>query len=163
MRDGTLVSDGKGRATRYHAGASQSNWRLAREGLSEDAVWRQVRTAMPTLSEPRYANAAAILSYAFTEMLNNAIDTSRVIVKLFEHGTRFVSRSEAKRLLAGLERFREVILDFAGVEGVGQGFADEVFRVWVREHSETLVRAEHMTVPVTFMVERARRSAAAPS
>lgn len=86
-------------------------------------------------------------------------DSSRVVVKLFEHGVRFVSRSEAKRLLAGLERFRHVILDFAGVEGIGQGFADEVFRVWARRHAETHVRAENMTVPVTFMVERARRAA----
>jgi hypothetical protein len=83
-------------------------------------------------------------------------DTSRVVIKLFEHGVRFVSRSEAKRLLLGLERFRHVILDFAGVEGVGQGFADEVFRVWATAHPETHVRAENMTSAVTFMVERAR-------
>lgn len=86
-------------------------------------------------------------------------DTSRIVIKLFEHGVRFVSRSEAKRLLVGLDRFRHVILDFAGVEGVGQGFADEIFRVWVRQHPETSVVAESMTAPVTFMVERARRAA----
>lgn len=86
-------------------------------------------------------------------------DTSRVVIKLFEHGVRFVSRSEAKRLVVGLDRFRHVILDFAGVEGVGQGFADEVFRVWAKGHPGTHLRAENMTVPVTFMVERARRAA----
>jgi anti-sigma regulatory factor (Ser/Thr protein kinase) len=85
-------------------------------------------------------------------------DTSRIVIKLFEHGVRFVSRSEAKRLLVGLERFRHVILDFAGVEGVGQGFADEVFRVWALGHPDTHLRAENMTAPVTFMVERARRA-----
>ncbi|MEO8213590.1 MAG: ATP-binding protein, partial [Myxococcales bacterium] len=77
IREGMLVSDGKGRATRYSGAARRSTWRLPREGLSEDEVWRQVRTTMPTLSEPRYANAAATLSYAFTEMVNNAIDHSR--------------------------------------------------------------------------------------
>jgi anti-sigma regulatory factor (Ser/Thr protein kinase) len=87
-------------------------------------------------------------------------DTSRVVIKLFQHGVRFVSRSEAKRLLAGLERFRHVILDFAGVEAAGQGFADEVFRVWAKAHPETHLRAENMTRAVTFMVERARRAAA---
>jgi hypothetical protein len=30
---------------------------------------------------------------------------------------------------AGLERFRDVIVDFRGVQEVGQGFVDEVFRV----------------------------------
>lgn len=85
-------------------------------------------------------------------------DTSRVVIKLFEHGVRFVSRSEAKRLLVGLERFRHVIFDFAGVEAAGQGFADEVFRVWAKAHPETHLRAENMTSAVTFMVERARRA-----
>jgi anti-sigma regulatory factor (Ser/Thr protein kinase) len=85
-------------------------------------------------------------------------DTSRIVVKLFKYGVRFVSRSEAKRLLVGLEKFREVILDFAGVEGVGQGFADEVFRVWARQHPETKLSPESMAEPVAFMVERARRA-----
>jgi anti-sigma regulatory factor (Ser/Thr protein kinase) len=87
-------------------------------------------------------------------------DTSRLVVKLFQYGVRFVSRSEAKRLLVGLEKFREVVVDFAGVEGIGQGFADEVFRVWVASHPETKLSAENMTPPVAFMVERARRAAA---
>jgi hypothetical protein len=86
-------------------------------------------------------------------------DTSRVTVKLFERGGEYVSRSEAKRVLAGLERFREVILDFNRVEAVGQGFADEVFRVWARSHPETKLVPERMNDVVTFMVERARRAA----
>jgi len=85
--------------------------------------------------------------------------TSRIVVKLFKYGVRFVSRSEAKRLLVGLEKFREVILDFAGVEAVEQGFADEVFRVWAKQHLETTLNPENMTEPVAFMVERARRAA----
>ena len=41
-----------------------------------------------------------------------------------------VSRSQAKRLLARLEPFREVFLNFEGVEFIGQAFADEIFRVF---------------------------------
>ena len=52
-----------------------------------------------------------------------------------------------------------MILDFTGVEGVGQGFADEVFRVWAKQHLETRLNPENMTEPVAFMVERARRAA----
>jgi hypothetical protein len=51
---------------------------------------------------------------------------------LFSIGVRFVSRSEAKRLPRGLDRFAHVTLDFQGVVLVGQGFIDEVFRVWAR-------------------------------
>lgn len=82
---------------------------------------------------------------------------TRTVVRLFAIGVRFVSRSEAKRLLHGLDRFREVVLDFRGVEGVGQGFADEVFRVWAGTHPAVSLDAVNMNETVAFMVERARR------
>lgn len=86
-------------------------------------------------------------------------DTTRTVVRLYEHGVRFVSRSEAKRLVAGLLRFRQVVVDFRGVEAVGQGFADELFRVWANAHPQMVVSAENMSPPVAFMVDRARRGA----
>ncbi|KAF0240310.1 MAG: ArsR family transcriptional [Planctomycetota bacterium] len=82
---------------------------------------------------------------------------TRVVVKLFGFGVRFVSRSEAKRLLAGLHRFRDVVLDFKGVEEVGQGFADEVFRVWARSHPKVRLEPVHMVEAVDFMVRRAMK------
>ena len=72
-----------------------------------------------------------------------------------------MSRSEAKRLVSGLERFREVVLDFGGVELVGQGFADEVFRVWASQHPDITLIPIAMSPPVAFMVERAIRGASA--
>lgn len=79
---------------------------------------------------------------------------TRTVIKLFEIGTRFVSRAEGKRLVRGLERFRQVVLDFRGVERVGQGFVDEVFRVWANEHPETRLEPIHMNPAVEFMVGR---------
>jgi anti-sigma regulatory factor (Ser/Thr protein kinase) len=76
-------------------------------------------------------------------------------VKLFERGSGFVSRSEAKRLLTGLERFTEVQIDFDKVDSVGQGFADEVFRVWAREHPDVRLVPINMNDGVTLMVGRA--------
>jgi anti-sigma regulatory factor (Ser/Thr protein kinase) len=84
---------------------------------------------------------------------------SRTYVKLFAIGVAFVSRSEARRLLNALERFREVVLDFHGVQMVGQGFADEVFRVWANDHPSTALIPTRMSRPVAFMIERARRGA----
>ena len=81
-------------------------------------------------------------------------DKTRCVVRLFEHGVTFVSRSEAKRLVANLERFREVILDFHGVPSVGQGFVDEVFRVWARAHPEVRLTPTEMNREVEFMVRR---------
>ena len=81
---------------------------------------------------------------------------TRTVIKLFAIGVRFVSRSEAKRLVHGLEKFREVVMDFAGVQGIGQGFADEVFRVWQNEHPDVRLVPVNMSDAVAFMVERAR-------
>lgn len=79
---------------------------------------------------------------------------SRPVVRLFEIGVSFVSRSEAKRLLAGMERFRVVEVDFAGVESVGQGFVDELLRVWPAAHPETSIEPTNMNDAVKFMVTR---------
>lgn len=62
-----------------------------------------------------------------------------------------VSRSQAKRLLLRLEDFREVTLDFKGVESLGQAFCDEVFRVFLQAHPETrlhVVNLRPTLVPV---------------
>ncbi len=47
-----------------------------------------------------------------------------------------VSRSQAKRVLARFDRFREVLLDFEKVDSLGQAFADEIFRVFARKHPQ---------------------------
>jgi DNA-binding Lrp family transcriptional regulator len=82
---------------------------------------------------------------------------TRTVVRLFSIDTEFLSRSQAKRIVHGLEKFREVVLDFEGVDLVGQGFADEVFRVWAERHPEVLLIPAGMNGPVAFMVERAIR------
>lgn len=83
---------------------------------------------------------------------------TRTVVRLFGLGRDFMSRSEARRLCAGLERFREVVFDFAGVAGVGQGFADEIFRVWANAHPAITLGTTGMNDDVRFFVERAIRS-----
>jgi anti-sigma regulatory factor (Ser/Thr protein kinase)/biotin operon repressor len=92
----------------------------------------------------------------------DAFDRTRTVVKLFAVGVEFVSRSEARRLLHGLERFREVVLDFGGVEAVGQGFVDEVFRVWATQHPEVRLVPQRANATVSFMLERAGIARDAP-
>lgn len=94
----------------------------------------------------------------FKEHTDDGLDFSRTSarVKLFERDTSFVSRSEAKRLLAGLERFSEVQLDFKKVDSVGQGFADEVFAVWAMQHPRVRLIPVNMNDGVALMVNRAQ-------
>jgi anti-sigma regulatory factor (Ser/Thr protein kinase) len=49
---------------------------------------------------------------------------------------KLISRSQAKRALARVEPFKAVVFDFAGIEMIGQAFADEIFRVWARAHED---------------------------
>ena len=81
-------------------------------------------------------------------------DRTRCIIRLFELGSSFISRSQAKRLVSNLEKFRVVELDFSGVDQVGQGFVDEVFRVWALAHPETQLTPTQMVPPVEFMIRR---------
>ena len=66
-----------------------------------------------------------------------------------------ISRSQAKRLLRRVERFRCVMLDFEGVPAIGQAFADEIFRVFATEHPEVELAAIHAAAEVQQMIRRA--------
>lgn len=79
---------------------------------------------------------------------------TRPVVKLFGFGQRFVSRSEARRLLDGLDNFTEIDIDFTGVVDVGQGFVDELLRVWPQHHAGKRIHPINMNEAVEFMVRR---------
>jgi anti-sigma regulatory factor (Ser/Thr protein kinase) len=66
-----------------------------------------------------------------------------------------VSRSQAKRLLARLDKFQEVVLDFAGVKQIGQAFADEIFRVYRNIHPQVHIIYTNANEDVTRMIHRA--------
>lgn len=85
---------------------------------------------------------------------DNKFTISQPVIKLFDTGMIFLSRSEARRLVIGLEKFSEVQLDFSKVNSVGQGFVDEVFRVWATAHQSTKLIPINMNPTVEFMVLR---------
>lgn len=71
------------------------------------------------------------------------------------NGGSLVSRSVAKRVMARCERFREVALDFRGVDSIGPAFADEIFRVWQRAHPGVTVSTTGTNEAVERMIRRA--------
>jgi hypothetical protein len=86
--------------------------------------------------------------YAFTKTV--------VPVCLAQYGDEtLVSRSQAKRLLAGVDKFKVVVFDFSGVEAVGQAFADEIFRVFKNQHPEMEIVGLHANENVEQMIRRA--------
>jgi len=86
---------------------------------------------------------------------NYEFDKTRITVHLSGRGEESISRSQARRVLFGLEKFKRVVLDFKKVKGIGQGFADEIFRVFQSAHPAIKIEAIHMSPSVTFMVRRA--------
>lgn len=85
-----------------------------------------------------------------------SFNKTNVKVKLFSAGTVYISRSQARRLMANLDKFKFIILDFEGIKTVGQAFADEVFRVFKNKHPEIEVNPINMSETVEFMIKRAK-------
>jgi len=85
-----------------------------------------------------------------------SFERTKTTVKLAGFGVQLLSRSEARRVTTGLERFRHVTVDFAAVELVGQGFCDEIFRVFAAGHPTVVLAPVAMNESVAFMVRRAR-------
>ncbi len=84
-----------------------------------------------------------------------AFDKTEVKIRLYTLNTVYISRSQAKRVLAGLEKFNLVVLDFDKVDTIGQAFADEIFRVFQKNHPNTKLHPINMKKAVHFMIERA--------
>lgn len=85
---------------------------------------------------------------------NYRFSKTQIYIKLFEKLDHFISRSEAKRLLSGLEKFEEIILDFEKVSFIGQGFADEIFRVFHHFHPRIKLTVVNAHKDVQFMIRR---------
>jgi hypothetical protein len=82
-----------------------------------------------------------------------------VPVVLTKYGNEnLISRSQAKRLLARLEKFREVILDFDKVDTIGQAFADEIFRVFQSQNPHINLTAINTDEEVRKNISKALRA-----
>lgn len=91
----------------------------------------------------------------YQEIDDLAFDRTEIIVELSRLAEeKLISRSQAKRILRDLDKFKRVTLDFAGVKLVGQGFVDEVFRVYANQHPEIEFNYINANPDVTFMIER---------
>lgn len=96
----------------------------------------------------KYTNLTGDSSYGF--------DKTEIRVKLYMMGGVHISRSQARRVLTGLEKFKIILLDFEDVPVVGQAFADEIYRVFHNSHPGIEIKEENMSEGVRFMVERAK-------
>lgn len=104
-------------------------------------------------------HTARTLKKVFDEFTDDDLGFSKTVVpvKLAQYGEdQLVSRSQAKRLLNRVDRFRTVLVDFEGVDSIGPSYADEIFRVFVNEHPEVSVVEINVKPQVAAMIARAR-------
>jgi len=98
----------------------------------------------------------------YTNLTNGSdygFDKTEIRVKLYTMGGVHISRSQARRILSGLDKFKIILLDFEDVPVVGQAFADEIYRVFQNTHPSIEIKEENMSEGVRFMVERAKSEA----
>ena len=84
-----------------------------------------------------------------------------VPVRLSQHGDDYlVSRSQAKRLLARVEKFKTVVLNFEGVSEIGRSYADEIFRVFANANPAIELLAINTNDEVRAIINQATRTTA---
>lgn len=92
-----------------------------------------------------------------TDHDNPDFDKTEIHIKLYTIGTIYVSRSQARRVLTGLEKFKKVILNFDKVPTAGQAFADEIFRVFQQKYPNIILEPINMNEAVKYMVDRVEK------
>ena len=99
----------------------------------------------------KYTNIGEDSDYGF--------DKTEIRVRLYMIGGVHISRSQARRVLSGLEKFKIVVMDYDKVPTVGQAFADEIYRVFKNKKPDIKIQDINMNEAVKFMVERAKNEA----
>jgi anti-sigma regulatory factor (Ser/Thr protein kinase) len=129
---------------------NQGNWTV--EPGVETAIGTQVEM---TLSRDSSRQIADVFSEYVSEQDGYSFGKTQIPVLILRYTSDLlISRSQAKRLMARLEQFESVTLDFAQVSEIGQGFADEAFRVWVNAHPETTIVIINANPAVQRMIRR---------
>ena len=136
-----------------HAFGQEAGWQLERPStLDGTAIFMRLNShTSRTLRE---------IFDAFTSNPDEpAFSRTVVPVQLAQYNDRLISRSQAKRVLARVELFSTVVLDFKNVPTIGQAFSDEVFRIFPQGHPQVELIPINANSEVTRMIARAQATA----
>lgn len=139
-----------------HKFADAEDWIPETDQPSEGtSVWMLLNNHSPRTMHGIFNQYSSGDGYGFTKTV--------VPVRLARHGRdMLIARSQAKRLLARVELFRTVLFDFSEVETIGPAFADEIFRVFARQHPEIELRPIRANSSIKKMVARASQGNRVP-
>jgi len=144
--DFTIVS---GNVYFSHTHDEIEDWILEnKRSQSGTGIFMKLNNNTARTTKQVFDNFTSDEEYGFTKTV--------VPVRLAQYGDeKLVSRSQGKRLLARVDRFRVVIFDFDGIETIGQAFADEIFRVFRKQHPEVELHHIKASKEVEQMITRA--------
>lgn len=111
-----------------------------------------VRMAL-ALDTPRTAQDVYLRYFSPDEVGGDAFHTTEVPVRLAQLGSQLVSRSQGKWVVERATQFKTVVLDFEGVALVGQGFVDEVFRVFATANPQVTLKPVNLIPSVAQAVK----------
>ena len=130
-----------------HSDHSPIDWLREEKGVFEEGTAVFMRIALTS------QRTAADVYSQFTDAPEDYGFSKTVVpMKLARYGDeQLISRSQAKRLIARFDRFKIVILDFDGIQEIGQAFADELFRVYAITHPEVELIPKNLSEQVERM------------
>lgn len=132
-------------------------WHRARhdDWLTEDrtATWQGTCVQMWICVNSQTRLRDVFDKYAVPE--SEGFTKTHIPLRLAQSGEALVSRSQAKRILARIDEFEAVLLDFQEVPVIGQAFADEIFRVFRSNNPNVRVDWIHANKEVSSMIRRA--------
>lgn len=111
----------------------------------------EIKLCLSTHSKTNLAD----LFHQYTSTDDLAFTKTELLVDLSQlKDEHLISRSQAKRVLMNIEPFTIVTLDFSKVKTVGQGFVDEVFRVYKLKHPSVSIQYINANADIIFMIKR---------
>jgi anti-sigma regulatory factor (Ser/Thr protein kinase) len=128
------------------------------DNMSSDEFLKDIRQRKGTTVTCRIKlNTRRKIRDVFDKYTGDDYEFNRNIVKInLSKHKRLMSRSEAKRLLLGLDEYTVLDFNFKNVDEVGQGFCDEIFRVYASRNPEKVLSYHGASDVVRYMIERSR-------
>ena len=133
--------------------------KLVFDNVGQDIYVRDVQSVIGTKVDFTLGlQSKKKLADLFRKYTDDSFQFSKTLVrvKLYHQDVDYVSRSQARRMLAGLEKFKTVELDFKDVKTIGQAFADEIFRIWQANHQKVTFVVKEANENVMLMIRRAQ-------
>lgn len=124
-------------------------YRYMRELIADGLVDRGTGILMK-LSNESAKNIKEIMD-TYADVDNGLTRTGIPLKNIYPHYP--VARSQARRLLLRFEDFKEVILDFDGIQEIGQAFAHEIFFVFRNKHPDVSIVPVNASADVQKMID----------